>query len=153
MDEQESDLVFALPTFQAIVLMADAVQVTDGKLFILGGGLGIVGPRPQQISVAMRIGVPWDQANIKHQWELSLRDEDGQTVAIGEKPIAVNGQFEAGRPPGASAGTELWVPLGINFGPLQLAHGRRFVWRLSINGASLDHWKASFSVRAPEQQA
>lgn len=148
MDEQ--DLVFSLPTFRATVMMADAVQVTDGKLYILGGGLGIVGPRPQQISIAMRIGVPWDQANIQHNWDLALGNEDGKIVTVGDKPIAVAGQFEAGRPAGAATGTELWVPLGINFGPIELEPGKRFMWRLRVNGQSSDAWTAGFSTRVAE---
>lgn len=143
----QPDLVFNPPAFRAIVLMADAVQVNDGKLFILGGGLGVIGPRPQQVSVAVRIGVPWDQANVKHQWRLDLTDEDGHAVIVRDKPISLNGQFEAGRPAGIAPGSELWVPLGINFGALPLPRGKRFAWRLFINEETTDNWTASFSVR------
>lgn len=143
----QPDLSFNPPAFRAIILMADAVQVTDGKLFILGGGLGVIGPRPQHISVAVRIGVPWDQANVKHQWRLDLTDEDGHSVLIREKPVSLNGQFEAGRPAGVAPGSELWVPLGINFGALPLPRGKRFTWNLFINEESNEHWTASFSVR------
>ncbi len=143
----QPDLTFSPPAFRAIILMADAVQVTDGKLFILGGGLGVIGPRPQHISIAARIGVPWDQANVKHEWGVALNDEDGHPVTIGDKPVGLNGKFEAGRPAGVAPGSELWVPLGINFGALPLERGRRFTWRLSINGDTSDQWIATFSVR------
>ena len=144
---EQPDLAFNPPAFRAIVLMADAVQVNDGKLFILGGGLGVIGPRPQQISVAVRIGVPWDQANVKHHWRLDLTDEDGHAVSVREKAISLNGQFEAGRPAGIAPGSELWVPLGINFGALPLPRGKRLAWRLFINDETSDSWTASFSVR------
>lgn len=127
--------------------MADAVQVTDGKLFILGGGLGVIGPRPQHVSIAVRIGVPWDQANTKHQWRIGLTDEDGHVVSFRDKPVGLNGQFEAGRPAGAAPGTELWVPLGVNFGALPLERGKRFMWTLYVNDETSDQWTASFSVR------
>lgn len=127
--------------------MCDAVQVTGGKLFILGGGLGVVGPRPQHISVAVRIGVPWDQANVKHEWRLELSDEDGHPVLVREKPVSLNGQFEAGRPAGVAPGSELWVPLGINFGAVPLPRGHRLTWRLYINDETKEDWTASFSVR------
>ena len=143
----QPDLTFTPPAFHAILLMADAVQVTDGKLFILGGGLGVVGPKPQVISVAIRIGVPWDLANVKHDWQLALTDEDGRSVFLNEKPVGISGQFEAGRPPGVAPGSELWVPLGVNFGPLPLERGKRFTWTLSINGETRPHWTAVFSVR------
>ena len=144
---EQPDLIFNPPAFRAIILMCDAVQVTDGKLFILGGGLGVIGPRPQHISVAVRIGVPWDQANVKHQWRLDLTDEDGRPVLIREKPVSLHGKFEAGRPTGVAPGSELWVPLGINFGALPLPRGKRFTWGLFINGESDEHWTATFSVR------
>ena len=134
----QPDLEFSHPTFRAIVLMADAVQVIEGKLFILGGGLGMIGPRPQQVSIAIRIAVPWDQANTKHKWQLSLANEDGHPVLVGGKPVGVNGQFEAGRPPGIAPGSELWVPLGINFAAMPLERGKRFTWRLEINGETSD---------------
>lgn len=144
---EQPDLEFNPPAFHAIVLMADAVQVSDGKLFILGGGLGIIGPNPQHISVAVRIAVPWDQANVKHNWRLDLVDEDGHAVAINNKPVTLAGQFEAGRPAGMAPGTPLWVPLGINFGAVPLPKGRRYTWQLSINDATAETWNATFSVR------
>ncbi len=150
---EQPDLTFGPPAFRAILLMADAVQVSDGKLFILGGGLGVVGPRPQQISLAVRIGVPWDQANTKHQWSVALTDEDGREVNIADKPVGLKGQFEAGRPAGVAPGSELWVPLGINFGPLPLERGKRFTWTLSINGETSEHWTAGFSVRPSTKTA
>lgn len=143
----QPDLAFNPPVFRAMILMADAVQVTDGKLFILGGGVSVVGPRPQHISVAIRIGVPWDLANNKHEWSLELTNEDGQPAAIGGKPVSLNGQFEAGRPPGSAPGSELWVPLGINFGALALERGKRFTWTLYINEQTSEQWAATFSVR------
>lgn len=128
-------------------MMADAVQVSDGKLFILGGGLAVIGPRPQQISVAVRIAVPWDQANVRHDWRLDLMDEDGHPVPVRDKPVSIAGRFEAGRPAGAAPGTQLWVPLGINFGAVPLPTGRRYTWQLFINDATSETWTAQFSVR------
>ena len=143
----QPDLNFSPPAFHAIILMCDAVQVTAGKLFILGGGLGVIGPRPQQISVAVRIGVPWDKSQERHEWQLTLTDEDGRKVVVRDKPISLKGAFEAGRPEGVAPGSDLWVPLGINFGALALPRGRRYTWRVYINGETSEHWNATFSVR------
>lgn len=147
---EEMGLNFEPPAFRAIVLMCDAVKVSEKKLFILGGGLGVVGPGAQQISLAIRIAVPWDQANARHDWTVALTDEDGQEVVIADKKIGLNGQFEAGRPAGIAPGSELWVPLAINFGPLPLDPGKRFTWTLTINGETSEHWTARFSTR-PEK--
>ena len=45
------------------MLLADSAQVADRKLYVLGGGLSVIGPRPQPMGVAIRIEVPWDRAN------------------------------------------------------------------------------------------
>ena len=140
---------FQGPDFQAIVLLADSAQVADGKLYILGGGLSVIGPRPQATAIALRLAVPWDQANVKHDWRLELTDQDGRQVSINDKPVSVAGQFEAGRPAGVAPGTQLWVPLAINFGAMPLAAGQRFTWRLFVNDATSEGWSATVTVRGP----
>ncbi len=136
----------------AVVLLADSAQVSEGKLYILGGGLTVIGPRPQPVGIAIRIQVPWDRANIAHQWKLELIDEDGHPVkANNDKTVVVGGRFEAGRPAGLRAGTPLSVPLAINFATLPLKPGRGYSWRLSIDEETRTNWRAGFSVRPPKQ--
>ncbi len=136
----------------AVVLLADSAQVSEGKLYILGGGLTVLGPRPQPVGIAIRIQVPWDRANIAHAWKLELLDEDGHSVqAANDKTVMVGGRFEAGRPAGLRAGTPLSVPLAINFATLPLKPGRGYTWRLSIDDETRTNWRAGFSVRPPKQ--
>lgn len=132
-----------------VMLLADSAQVADGKLYVLGGGLQAVGPRPQPVSIGMLIYVPWDRANIKHDWKLELLDEDGVPVLHNDVPVIVAGQFEAGRPPGSQPGTPMQVPLAINFSALPVQPGRRYSWRLAINDTSEPAWSVSFRVNAP----
>jgi len=131
------------------MLFADAAQVADRKLYVLGGGLTVIGPMPQPVGVAIGIEVPWDRANISHEWRLELLDEDGHPVMIGGQPVAVAGRFEAGRPPGLKPGTPLSVPLAINFPNLPVTPGLSYSWQFSIDGASHTDWRLSFHVRAP----
>ncbi|MEE9415810.1 MAG: hypothetical protein V3V01_11035 [Acidimicrobiales bacterium] len=142
-----------LPSVDAMILLADSAQVAEGKLYILGGGLTVIGPRPQPVGIAIRIQVPWDRANIAHLWKLELLDEDGQPVTANEKPVMVGGRFEAGRPAGLRAGTPLSVPLAINFATLPLQPGRAYTWRLSIDDDTRTNWRAGFSVRPKPQPA
>ena len=136
------------PDLRVTMLLADSAQVADRKLYVLGGGLSVIGPRPQPMGVAIRIEVPWDRANLSHEWQLELRDEDGQPVAMNERPLVVRGRFEAGRPTGLKAGTPLSVPLAIMFPALPVQPGRSYTWRLSIDDASHLDWQQSFHVRA-----
>jgi hypothetical protein len=137
---------------KATILLADSAQAVDGKLYILGGGWSVTGPQPRPSALAVKIEVPWDQANRKHTWELSLLDADGKSVLVetpqGEQPVQVTGEFEVGRPPGVEPGVALDLPMAVEIGPLPLASGSRFVWRLSIDGESRDEWQVGFSTRS-----
>ena len=129
------------------LLLADAAQVADGKLFILGGGQHEIGPGPQPLAIAMLLDVPWDLTNTQHEWQFELLDEDGSPVFFDDQPILVGGQFEAGRPAGATPGTPIAVPLAINFTALPVEPGRRYDWRLVIDGTSEPEWVLTFRVR------
>jgi hypothetical protein len=133
------------------MLLADAAQTADGKLYILGGGWSLTGPGAAPSAVALKIEVPWDQANKQHSFELSLVDADGNPIiaptAQGEQPIQIGGEFEVGRPAGLPPGTPIDVVLAINLGPLPLSPGSRFTWRLTIDKGSGPDWHVSFSTR------
>lgn len=150
-DDAPSQSVVQPPSVRVNVLVADAAQVADGKLYILGGGLTAVGPNPQPMGVAIRIEVPWDRANVSHEWRIELIDEDGQPLMFGERPLVVQGNFEAGRPVGLRPGTPLSVPLAINFPTIPVTPGKSYTWQLSINGATHSDWHQSFLVRQPKQ--
>ncbi len=136
------------------ILLADAAQAVNGKLYVLGGGWSLTGPDPSAMALAVKIEVPWDRANLKHRWLLELLDGDGAPVEMPPavaggpaQPVRIEGEFEAGRPPGLKPGTPLDVALALNFAPLPLAPGGRFVWRLSIDGLDGD-WQVAFSTRS-----
>ena len=137
----------APPTLRVTMLLADSAQVADRKLYVLGGGVSVIGPRPQPMGVAIRIEVPWDRANVAHQWRLDLLDEDGHPVLINDQALVVHGRFEAGRPAGLRAGTPLSVPLAITFPTLPVQPGRSYTWQLSIDEATHLDWRQSFHVR------
>jgi hypothetical protein len=129
------------------IMLADAAQEAGGKLYILGGGWSITGPEIPPSALAMKIDVPWDQANQRHNWALQLISEDGVPVVIEGQPIRIEGEFEVGRPPGAAPGSFIDVPLAVNFASLPLPRGRRYVWQLAIDGETNADWDREFFVR------
>lgn len=134
------------------MLLCDHCQVAEGKLYIAGGGWSVTGPGPVQMSVALLINVPWDQANTQISFQLALLQEDGLPVIqpgpVGQTPVLVAGVFEIGRPPGLKPGTPLDVPLAMNLGgQMMLAPDKRYSWELSINGETRDDWHLAFSTR------
>lgn len=138
---------------KAQIILCDSAQVQNGKLYILGGGWSINGPVPTPHAVAIQVSVPWNDANRKHDWQLSLVDDDGTPFMLPasdgtSKPFVLAGQFETGRPAGVSPGSSLESNLAINFGPIPWQPGKGYEWRFSINGECKDNWKAAFTVRA-----
>src|SRR5262245_49386968 len=142
---------------KAVVILCDSAQVADGKLNILGGGWSICGPDPVQMALAVKIDVPWDQANQPHRIALWLQDADGQPVTLPgpeeDQQLRIEGQFETGRPAGLPEGVALDVPLALNLGVLPLSPGSRFTWKLEIDGNSEDSWEVSFTTRAERQRS
>ena len=133
------------------MILADSAQVADGKLYILGGGWSITGPDPVPSAIALKLEVDWHEADISHHWELFLEDADGQLVTFdtpeGPQTIEVRGDFAATAPPGVPVGTPVDVPIAVNFGPIPLAAGSRFTWRLTVDGETLPGATASFTTR------
>jgi hypothetical protein len=129
------------------MLLCDAAQVAGGKLFVLGGGLASIGPKPQPLAIALQITVPWDRANIGHEWQIELIDEDGQPVVVNEKPVLMRGRFEAGRPAGLQPGSPLGVSLAINLSPFRLVGGRSYAFSLTINDENRPDWRVRFFVK------
>lgn len=126
-------------------MLCDAAQEVGGKLYILGGGWSVLNTPnvPTQMAVAVKMSVPWDQTNERHQLRIQLMDADGQPVDLGEGPIHVAGDFEVGRPPGMKRGMPIDTPLVAGF-ILALAPGQ-YVWELEIDGTQMA--RAPFSVR------
>src|SRR4051812_16597967 len=105
------------------MLLADAAQAVEGKLYILGGGWSVTGPEPTPSAVALYLQVPWDETNIRHEFHLDLVDSDGEPVEVetqaGERqPVVISGGFEVGRPAGTKPGTPIDMPLAIGISPL-----------------------------------
>ena len=85
------------------MMLADAAQAVEGKLYILGGGWSLTGPAPSPSAIALYIQVPWDRTNVEHSFRLDLVDSDGnavelETEADADEPVTFEGSFEVGRP-------------------------------------------------------
>lgn len=137
------------------MLLADAAQAVGGKLYILGGGWSLAGPEPTPMALAIKIAVPWIEANRQHTLRVALLDEDEQAVRVptprGDVPFEIHSTFEAGRPPGIPHGTPLDVAFALSIPPLPLRPGGRYLWRCFINDSTDDAWQASFTIRALRQ--
>lgn len=117
------------------MLLCDAADQVNGKLYILGGGWSLIfaPDHPVPTTVAVKLAVPWDQTNRQMSLVCRLVDEDGNPVDLGGGEIRAEGGFEAGRPPGIKPGTPIDVPITLPFGHLAYPAGG-YVFELEVNG-------------------
>src|SRR5580698_9789545 len=105
----------SLGLVRVTMMLCDAAQVSDGKLYVLGGGWSMTGPDPVPSAIALKIDVGWHEAEAAHHWELFLEDADGGPVLVdtpdGEHPVEVRGEFTVGRQPGIPEGSPIDVAL------------------------------------------
>jgi Family of unknown function (DUF6941) len=138
------------------LLLADAAQAVDGKLYVRGGGWSVI-TVGAPFAIAAKVDVPWNQATDTHTLKLELLDIDGHPVVNDDSdPIQIEGTFATGIPAGHTPGTPLdgVFAIGIAAGaPLQPA--QRYEWRLSIDGRTENDWYLAFATRpqAPESLA
>ena len=132
------------------MLLCDHAQEVAGKLYVLGGGWSIYRGTPVTMGLAVKIAVPWDEANMPHDFVARLITEDGEDPylpqASGElapTAIQLEGRFEAGRPPGLPPGSELDAPFVVNMAGLPLIPGR-YEWSLLIDGEPIE--RVAFTV-------
>jgi hypothetical protein len=119
------------------LLVADAAQVSGGKLFMIGGGWDrllvsrLPGPPALPFFVAFGIGVPWSHTNRRFGFVVDLLGEDEQQI-----DQLVTGEFEVIRPPGVSPGTRQRAQFAGPARPAFPAAGR-YTIRLSVDGTAL----------------
>lgn len=121
------------------MVLCDAVQAAEGKLWILGGGWTRTPantPAPQGLGVI--IHVPFDMANKTLGLEVALLDADGQPVLRGDPagPVGSAGQFEVGRPAGIKPGETLNFPIAFRFNGMFHEPGG-YVWECRVDGETL----------------
>jgi hypothetical protein len=133
------------------MMLADAAQEVNGKLYVLGGGWSVTGPGLPPMALAVKLDVPWSDANTLHEFEIRLVTADGHPVQVEDDDEALEvrivGKFEVGRPPGLPPGSDIDFAFTVNVGPLPLASGR-YAWQLWIDGATAEEWQRPFQVRS-----
>jgi hypothetical protein len=97
------------------------------------------------------VDIEWNETNRQFPFVAELVDSDMQPVMIqtglGEQPIRLDGEIEAGRPPEQPPGTPIRIALAASFGSMVLTPGARYEWRITINKHEED-WSEGFNVRA-----
>ncbi len=125
---------------EATMLLCDYAQAVNGKLYIVGGGWSLLSkvlPR-FNMSLAVKLTVPWSRANEKIHMQATLVTDHGEDVLQegpdgASNPVRAEGDLELGRPPGLRPGTPLDATFVLNFEGLDLDAGG-YVWQLEVGG-------------------
>jgi hypothetical protein len=91
------------------------------------------------MAAALSILVPWTQANIRRSFAIAIQTEDGDQIA------KMPGQFEVGRPPGATPGQPLRAQVALSV-HLELTGLGTYVVIASVEGG--EDQRFSFNVVA-----
>lgn len=101
------------------IILADAAEAVNNKLYLIGGGwetLTIDSQLPVHYpcAIAVAFSVPWNETNQQHNIEIAIDDQDGAQL------LKVEGQVEVGRPPGIPLGQAQRVQMAVRLAlPLQ----------------------------------
>ena len=140
-----------LENMRVTMLLADHAAIAEGKLYINGGGWSVRTAAPTPMFLALKFDVPWDLAGRPIAVEIRLIDEDGHPVtwppAQSGQPVSFTGRLEVRQPQGLSPGAPIDAAWVVRVPPLALPAGRRFSWRLAVDGHQRTDWVIEFATR------
>jgi len=113
------------------LLVADRAEAVNGKLYLLGGGWDRITlsqfPGSANFDVALGVLVGYTETNERHEFDLTLEDDDNQVV-LGP----VSGHFELGRPPGLKPAQAQRFMVAVR-GPFPIPRAGCYHWVLSLD--------------------
>lgn len=115
------------------LILADYVEIIGGKLYLMGGGWDVLTvntafPLARPVGLAAAFSVAWNETNQRHNVEIDIQTDDGQSVG------SVKAQFEVGRPAGVKQGQDQRFQLAANNVPLNLAAPGTYVIVARVEG-------------------
>jgi hypothetical protein len=121
---------------QEFLLLADAAESVNGKIYVMGGGAarhliprGWTSPIQLRGDIALGILVDWHETNNRHEMVVRVVDEDEKAH------IEAKIEFETGRPPGAKPGQEFRNLIAIK-GPFPLPKPGAYKIVLELDGTT-----------------
>ena len=124
------------------LILADAVEALNGKLYMMGGGWDSVfvrdPSRPVPLSFACGVEVPWNSTDDDHTLSIVIRNPDGGEVA---PPLTVT--FRTGRPSTLEHGASIHIPFAVK-GEFLLPNMGQYTINASIDQGSPERRFAFF---------
>jgi hypothetical protein len=117
------------------LILADAVQAVNGKLYMLGGGWTTFHaakiPTTHPLGIALGLRVPWEETNQLHRLQINLVNSDGESVSP-----AMQAELEMGRPPGLRPGSDQTAAIAVN-ATVTFAKAGRYEVRAAVEGQTV----------------
>ena len=127
------------------LLLADAVQVIDGKIHVTGGGFDTMlvpaVPQTAQLAIACGVLIPWDEAEKEHTLSVSVATADGRPLAPPHRQT-----FRTGRTAGLLPGASVHVPFAITW-QLTFPDYGRYAVSATVDARRDAERRLEFSVR------
>ena len=137
---------------RATMLLAEAAQVADGKLNVLGAGWTEISVGPAQMAVAILLEFSAAEANGEHHFELFLTDGEHQPVFSegpnGKIAIEVRGDASVALPDAYDPRIPVPWPIAVNVPGLTLQPSTAYQWNLVVDGQTEAWWVLPFRTRA-----
>ena len=126
------------------LLLADAVQVIDGKIHVAGGGFDTMlvqaVPQTTQLAIACGVLVPWGEAGKEHTLTVSVATADGRALAPPHRQT-----FRTGRAAALLHGAPVHVPFAITW-ELTFPDYGRYAVTASVDARRDTERRLEFSV-------
>lgn len=136
-----------------VALLADAVQASQGKLFVLGGGWDVLTVRSlparhPSMGIGLRVRVPWGWPGESVRLDVELQDEDGQSVLPGSlsAPVPVR------RPDHLPEGQDLTVVRALTFTNVVFRDEGAYSFVVSIDGEVKERLRFMVRVRVAKPE-
>ena len=118
-------------------MLADAAQVQNGKLFILGGGFDTISVRSlpavhRSLTLAMVAEVDPDERQRDLELLIALIDEDGGAVGVEAK-----GRLRVGAPPNLPPGSSSIVPIVSPFHNITFSEAKGYAFVVTLEDREL----------------
>lgn len=135
-----------------VALLADAVQASRGKLFVLGGGWDVLTVRSlparhPSMGIGLRVRVPWGWPGDTVRLEVELQDEDGASILPGPltAPVPVR------RPDHLPEGNDVTLVRALTFTNVVFRKEGAYSFVISIDGQVKERLR--FMVRVHDAES
>jgi hypothetical protein len=136
-----------------IALLADAVQASRGKLFVLGGGWDVLTVRSlparhPSMGIGLRVRVPWGWPGDVVRLDVELQDQDGKSILPGSlsAPVPVR------RPDHLPDGQDVTLVRALTFTNVIFRTEGAYSFVISIDGEVRERLRFLVHVRAADPE-